>query len=82
MSPLQSERVNPKARGEIPMATTTAHTGHVQVHLGDGFQVIYTCVCGGRIIFHQNQRRAACGGCGQRFGVRVMVGRLKAKTQS
>ena len=81
MSGLRAETVN-LSRGERLMPTKTAHTGHVQVSLGDGFQVIYTCVCGDRMILHQNRRSAECSGCGQRFGFRVMVGRLKAKKQS
>jgi hypothetical protein len=61
---------------EASMATTTAPKGRVQVSMND-LDVRYTCGCGGIILFHKNRTTATCGGCGDRFGMRVIVGRLK-----
>jgi hypothetical protein len=61
------------------MATTVQPKGRVKVSMND-LEVHYTCGCGrGVLLFHRNRTTAMCGGCGERFGMRVIVGRVPYK---
>jgi hypothetical protein len=64
---------------ENTMAKVTGPKGQVSVSMNT-LEVHYTCGCGrGNLIFHKDRTRAMCRGCGDWFGMRVIVGRVAPK---